>query len=208
MPIIVQTESQGQQTAVWKIEESTKTLLRQVRLTNEEQQALEGYSNENRKKEWLAVRVLLQNLRPSCPVIKYKENGKPYLTDGSEEISISHSGLFVAIALSKSHLPGIDIEQVHSRIEKIAVRFINEQEKVFLKDDTRIEQLCIIWCAKEVLYKIHPEGMLNFKSNLLVAPFKLADKGELEGIILKDNTKSTHKMHYQRIDNYLLVFTY
>lgn len=207
MPVILQTENLGQYTAVWRIEENLEALLKKVQLATEELQILESYTNENRKKEWLAVRALLQSLRPSCPVIKYKENGKPYLTDGSEEISISHSGPYIAIALSKSHLPGVDIEQASPRIKRIAERFVNEQERTFLTERTLIEQLCLIWCAKEVLYKIHPEGMLNFKNNLLVSPFTLADKGEFEGFIIKDTNRSAHKLQYLRIDNYMLVYT-
>lgn len=207
MPVILRRENKCQQTVVWKIEESIEELLKQAQLTPEERHTIEGYSNENRKKEWLAVRALLQSLRPSCPVIKYKKNGKPFLTDGSEEISISHSGAYIAIALSKHLLPGVDIELISPRIKRISERFVSEQEKAFLKEGTLIEQLCLIWCVKEVLYKIDPEGMLNFKNNLLVSPFTIGDKGKLEGTIMRDGIKSVHELYYQHIDNYMLVST-
>lgn len=208
MPIILKTESpQGQCTAVWKVTETLDQLLGKTTLTSEERKSLSFIRNENRQKEWIAVRTLLQELRPTKPIIKYHENGKPYLMDNSEEISISHSGQYIAIALSKGRTPGVDIEHVHPKITRIAERFVSDDEKKWLTEETMIEQLCLLWCAKEVLYKIHPEGMLNFKNHLLVAPFTLADKGTLEGTILKDGAESAHKLAYQRIDDYMLVYT-
>jgi 4'-phosphopantetheinyl transferase len=208
MAIILKTESpQGQCTAVWKVTETLEQLLGKTTLTSEERKSLSFIRNEARQREWIAVRTLLQELRPAKPVIKYHENGKPYLMDNTEEISISHSGQYIAIALSKGNLPGVDIEHVHTKILRIAERFVSDDEKKALQENIMVEQLCLMWCAKEVLYKIHPEGMLNFKNHLLVSPFILDGKGSLEGFILKEGAKTSHKLAYQRIDDYMLVYT-
>jgi phosphopantetheinyl transferase len=208
MPVILKFEiPEGQCTAVWKITESLEELLKRTKLTDEEKATLANYKNELRKCEWVAVRTLLQELRPLGPVIKYQQNGRPYLTDNSEEISISHSGQYIAISLGPEKNIGVDIEHIHPKIKKIAERFVNEKEKAFIKEDTLVEQLCILWCAKEVLYKTHPEGMLSFKNNLLVSPFILAENGEMEGTIIKDNHKWIHKLAYKRLNDYMLVYT-
>ncbi len=208
MPVILKNEAPGGRcTAVWQVTESLETLLGKTTLNPEERKTLAQFRNESRQREWIAVRTLLQELRPNKPVIKYKENGKPYLDNSSEEISISHSGQYIAISLSKSGIPGVDIEHIHPKIKRIADRFVSDMEKKMLNDDTLIEQLCMIWCAKEVLYKIHPEGMLNFKNHLLVLPFALGDEGMLEGHILKDNREQSHKLAFKKIGEYLLVYT-
>jgi len=209
-------ETKGQCTAVWQVTESLQTLLKTTTLTTEEQDTLQSFKNESRQGEWLAVRTLLQHLRPTCPIIKYKENGKPYLANGSEEISISHSGQYIAIALSPTigragtaHTPGVDIEHIHPKIKRIAERFLNDKEKAFLstEDTVLVEQLCTIWCVKEVLYKIHPKGMLSFKNNLLVSPFTLANEGKLEGFIIENGTQSAYNLKYKRLGEYMLVYT-
>jgi len=208
MPIVLKLDNpKGQCVSVWKTTETLEDLLQKTKLSDEERVTMNSFSNESRKREWLAVRTLLQSLRPFCPTIKYKDNGKPYLADGSEEISISHSGPYIAIALTKIGTPGVDIEQVHPKIKRIAERFVNEKEKAFIKEDTLIEQLCLLWCAKEVLYKIHPKGMLSFKNNLLVSPFILSDTGQMEGTINVNNSSSVHKLSYHKIDNCMLVYT-
>jgi len=209
MPLLLNTgNTKGQCTAVWQVTESLETLLKTTTLTIEEQDTLEGFKNESRQREWLAVRTLLQHLRPKKPVIKYKENGKPYLTDGSEEISISHSGLYIAIALSSMHVPGVDIEHIHPKIKRIAQRFLHDKEKAFLSmaENIAVAQLCTIWCVKEVLYKIHPKGMLSFKNNLLVSPFTLANEGQLEGFIIENGTQTPYSLTYKRIGEYMLVY--
>ncbi len=208
MPVILKSDAPNAQCiAVWQVTESLETLIGKTHLTAEEKKNLTLFKNESRQCEWLAVRALLQELRPDKPVIKYKENGKPFLLDGSEEISISHSGQYIAIALNKGQHPGIDIEHIHPKIKRIAERFLNDKEKAFLHDDILVEQLCLIWCAKEVLYKIHPEGMLSFKNNLLVAPFVPGNEGSLQGSIIKDGTTTEHKLVYKKLGEYMLVYT-
>jgi 4'-phosphopantetheinyl transferase len=208
MAIILKTEGpNGQCVAVWQVTETLETLLGKTTLTPEERKSLSFFKNESRQCEWLAVRALLHELRPNQPTIKYQENGKPYLLDGSEEISISHSGPYIAISLCKGQHPGIDIEHIHEKIKRIAERFLNDKEKAFIHDDIMVEQLCLIWCCKEVLYKIHPEGMLSFKNNLLVSPFSPKHEGTLQGFINKDGSSTEHKLIYKRIGDYMLVYT-
>jgi len=207
MAVILKTEYPGGVSiAVWKVTETMDELLKQTHLSAAEEESFNTSKNEARKKEWLAVRALLQQLRPARPVIKYKENGKPYLSGSPEGISISHSGQYIAIALGKQAQTGVDIEQIHPKIKRIAERFVNEKEKVFLKESILLEQLCLIWCAKEVLYKMHPAGMLNFKSNLFVSPFDVTEKGEIEGHIIENSTDKLYMLAYQKIDNYMLVY--
>jgi 4'-phosphopantetheinyl transferase len=208
MPAILKINGQnGQQTGVWEITEQQNELLKKVILTEAEKAVLLSYKSSGRRLQWLAVRALLQEFRPTNPVIEYKENGKPFFYTHNEEISISHSGKLAAIALHPTNIPGVDAEEIHPRIKKIASRFLNNEEEAYLEENTIIEQLCIIWAAKEVLYKIHTEGMLSFKENLFISPFELKDNGQLKGTIKKDKDISNHIMMYKKVSNYVLVYT-
>lgn len=208
MPVILETSTPSGLTAgVWQITENENELLKLANLTGEEKQLFLSFKNEGRRLQWLAVRALLSSFLSPRPTIAYQENGKPYLPGRKEDISISHSGTLAAIALSPSGTPGIDVEEIHPKIHKIAERFINSEENKYLQQNTLTEQLCIIWAAKEVLYKIHPEGLLSFKENLSVGPFTLADNFQLKGTINKDGKITHHKLTCTKLGNYVLVYT-
>ncbi|HTB07725.1 MAG TPA: 4'-phosphopantetheinyl transferase superfamily protein [Bacteroidia bacterium] len=208
MPAIIKIDSpDGQLTGVWEITEPENELLKKVALTEAEKATLATFKATARRLQWLAVRALLQEFRTNNPVIEYKENGKPFFADHSEEISISHSGKLAAIALHASKTPGVDAEELHPRIHKIASRFINSEEQAYMEDNTLLEQLCTIWAAKEVLYKIHPKGLLSFRENFLISRFNMADTGTIKGTIRKGNIATEHNMAYKKVGNYILVYT-
>ncbi len=71
---------------------------------------LSQITSENRKREWLTVRVLLKEMLGEEKEILYTSTGKPYLSDNSYQISISHTKGLVAIALHSKMKVGIDIE--------------------------------------------------------------------------------------------------
>ena len=206
-PLLKINDPNGLSAGVWEITETHDELLKKAALSAEEKKVLDSYKNEGRRMQWLAVRALLGEFMSPRPVIEYKENGKPFLPGRKEHISISHSGKLAAIALHNTINPGIDVEEIHPKINKIAHRFVSDTEMSYLNQDTLTEQLCIIWAAKEVLYKTNTEGMLSFKQNLSVSRFKLADKTEFQGTIHKDGIITTHKLLCQKINNYILVYT-
>jgi 4'-phosphopantetheinyl transferase len=208
MPVILKMPGEeGPRIAVWEITETEKELLSKILLSYKEENTFYTIKSEQRKQEWLAVRALLQELLPERPEILYKENGKPYLMGNSTHISISHSGKYVAISLHPSAVPGVDIELIHPRVQKISSKFINDSERAFLNEKNLIEQLCIIWCCKEVLYKIHPEGMLRFKENLVIEPFVYEGSGNLKGTIITHEETSYYNLNYKTINNYILVYS-
>src|SRR6185312_1424508 len=170
MPVILKENTpNGLQIGVWEITETEKNLFEKANLSKEEENTLSSFKNEGRRLQWLAVRALLCEFLHPRPTIAYQENGKPFFIDSKTEISISHSGKHAAIALSSSIVPGIDIEEIHPKILKIAHRFTNKEEESYLAEETLVAQLSVIWAAKEVLYKTYPHGMLSFKENLLVS---------------------------------------
>jgi 4'-phosphopantetheinyl transferase len=208
MPVILKkTTPNGLLIGVWEITEPYNELLKMAALNPEESATLNSFKNENRRMQWLAVRTLLSEFISPRPTILYKENGKPFLPGNTMDISISHSGNMAAISLNKNKPTGIDIEEIHTKIHKIATRFVNNAEMAYLNQTTLTEQLCIVWAAKEVLYKIYPEGMLSFKENLSVDGFQLTDNIDLKGTITKEGKSQVYKLVSHKIKNYVLVYT-
>ena len=214
MPLkIIKNISISEKIAVWEITEQEAELLSPLKLTNNEKKILTGFGNKTRRLQWLAIRNLLKMFHPSG-ILEYSLTGKPYLADNMENISVSHTGKYAAISLNKSGATGIDIEAINNRILKIEGRFVNEMEKNYLTTEMRVEQLCMIWSAKEVLFKMSewiPMGQdtpgISFKENFFVKSFVLGDKGELETEVNRKNVKSIIRMEFLKFDNHILVYS-
>ena len=151
--------------------------------------------------------MLLKNVIPDFKFLTNTESGKPIIPDSKVNLSITHSGFIVGIAISSVSSPGIDIELVNPKIHKIAERFVNPSEWDFIKEPNCTEKLYILWCAKETLFKMYSKGNLSFKNNLIIQPFHYADIGILTGEIITDRVTSAYKMHFKRIEGYMLVYS-
>jgi phosphopantetheinyl transferase (holo-ACP synthase) len=104
------------------------------------------------------------------PAIVYNEYGKPFLKNGFQ-VSISHSGNLIALIVSERHPVGIDIERLRESIIRTSQKFVSVNERSELGEENEIEKLHIIWGAKEVLFKMYEIGEVDFKKDLLIAPF-------------------------------------
>jgi len=208
MPVILKIDHPGgQRTAVWEITEDENSLLQMASLDKAGIETFSLLSNPGRRLEWLAVRALLKQLYSATNTIDYLENGKPILVNSTDKISISHSGKMVSMALHPIKNPGIDIEVLRPRIINIAERFLAELEKIHLGPNPSIEQLTIMWGAKEVLFKVYGQGGISFKNDFEIKPFELSSKGKLEGLIHKGDDNQTIPMEYQKIGEFILVQT-
>lgn len=190
---------------IWTIEEDYETLLSMVSLTNNEIETLNGFQSYQRKLEWLSVRALINNmLEKNCSIV-YNIDRKPFLSDNSHNISISHSRNLTSVFLSKSKRVGIDLEFMSHQIHNIAHKFINEEKEIINKDCERLH-LYIHWCAKEALYKICDKKDINFKNNLTILPFEPANKGKLTGLVNNIYGHDSFEMEYFIVDGYAVVW--
>ena len=89
MPLLM--KHTGPLWGIWKIEESSEVLLSLLRNREEHLPQLELIRTEQRRREWLACRVLLQELTGGPVCVAYRPNGAPYLSGSSLHISISHT---------------------------------------------------------------------------------------------------------------------
>ncbi len=167
---------------------------------------LNGFNNENRKLEWLSVRQLLAELtNPEVDII-YNNERKPFLSDNSFNISISHSKNFTSIILSKKKKVGVDLEYMSHRISSISHKFINENENITTNPDLLRYHLYIHWCAKEALYKICDKQEINFKENLIIESFEPTVYGIVKGYVKTNNLNESFDLNFFRLNNYIIAW--
>ncbi len=188
---------------VWKIEESFDELFKNTPLTNKSEKRLLSMKSELHQRGFLSVRHLLKEAGYTDFDLYYTENGKPHLKDG-KHISITHSFTFSALIISDVEV-GIDIEKNREKIKIIQHKFVNFERGFIHQDDDYIEQLTVIWGAKESLYKIYPHGGLTFKNDIDINSFQIADKKTTGFIKVKDWDKN-YEIRFEQIDGFTLVY--
>lgn len=94
------------------------------------------------------------------------ERGKPYLGApwNAQQVSWSHSGELLLLALGPARDLGVDVEQyrLRPRMMDIAQRFFHPSELDWLRaqdDAQRTGAFVRLWCAKEALLKAHGQGI-------------------------------------------------
>ena len=190
---------------LWEIEEDFDYLFSKVNLDEEEKNTLFSFKNPARQVEWLSVRALLNELTQKESKIIYNEERKPFLSDYSQNISISHSNKLTSVFLSKDKRVGIDLEYMSHRINNIAYKFINPNE--YITSNKAFEQLhlYIHWCAKEALYKICDKENINFKDNITIKPFEIEHEGFITGVHHDEGIYDEFQLKYMLRNNYVIV---
>ena len=117
------------------------------------------------KKQFLAVRKLIQLNRISLDSLRYSPEGIPFLKNETN-ISISHSKGYSSIAISPKPV-GIDIQDFRDKILNISKKFINSKERDLI-DTSSIKELTLVWCIKEATYKVHGKPGLDFKGEIKI----------------------------------------
>ena len=172
--------------AIWHITESADELYALLS-THRYDAQLADKTNEARRAEWLAVRLLVKELFGPEAEVAYHPSGRPYLKDSAIHISISHTRGYAAVAYSTDRLIGLDIERIADRIERIADRFTSPAEAGYINSYEQQERLLyhlINWSAKETLYKLFDSSSLaEFKEVFYIAPYPLAECGTMEATV-------------------------
>ncbi len=171
--------------AIWKIEESIKTLSGGISLTQNSRTRIASMKSELHQKGYLSIRHLLALEGYTDFDLYYDKNGKPHLKDGNH-ISITHSFQFTAIIISDLEV-GIDIEKQRRKIITIAPKFTPVEEYASVKkQQDLIRKLTVVWCAKESLYKSFAIKGISFLQHIYVEDFNLSEK------------KTTAHVHYKK----------
>ena len=206
MPIYRTYKQGGLTVGVWKVEESVEQLRSMFQDFSIYEEGFSRFSAESRKREWLAVRVLLKELCGEEKVIAYHSSGKPYLADGSMCVSFSHTRGYVAVALHPSAEVGIDIEQYGTRVQKVASRFIRDDERVSIESGDEIYGLLLHWSAKETMFKLMEDEAVDFVRHLHILPFTQKENGEFEACEYRSGNNRKFLIHYDTHPDYVLTF--
>lgn len=193
--------------AVWKIEEEPEFYRAGLILNDWETNYLNNITHPKRKLTWLASRFLLKQLIDTDVFVEllFDEHGKPYVTNFDIFVSLSHSNEHAAAIVSKSFEVGIDVEEPHRKIEIIKNKFLSTVELNNIGETQVQQQLLIYWSAKEVMYKIYGKRKLEFKDDMYVKPFLLNERGDINGILMKNGLVAEYHMHYLLNTDFTLV---
>lgn len=214
---------------LWHLTETPADLWPQLANASTYAPLLPARADGPRQAQWLAGRVLVQQLLGSLipagwplAVLRNDETGRPFLTGLQQPaISLSHSGEWVAALLAPPGTAlGIDVEVVRDKAQRIARKFLNEQELADLAHvtlagtalDTPPQELfSLLWSAKETLYKLAGQRGIIFRDNLLLdlpaGPW--AVPGTLPARLWLNNHISRHQICYLRpAAGYVLTYCY
>ncbi|SRR5258708_24434842 len=190
--------------ALWHITESEETLNAMAA----PDVCPDDIVNRFKRMEWLCGRILLKKLAEEAGLsyqgLLKDQFGKPFLDQNSHHISLSHAYPYVAAQIDFQAV-GIDVEQPKEKLLRIAPRVLNKKEVEDAGND--ITKICIYWCAKEALYKIHGKGGISFSRHLNIEPFEMKQAGPLTGKISTKEMDQLINLVYAIEDDFVLVYT-
>lgn len=194
--------------ALWKIDEQADELIAQLQLKDHETTYLESLNNGKRNLHWLSTRVLLRTMLHTQDYIdcKVDEHGKPYLANFPQFISLSHSFDYAAVMVSENRPVGIDIELIKDKIERIAHKFMNDEELSFIDPLNRTEQLYACWCAKEAIYKLQGKKNVSFLHNIRLKDFDYQQEGSIRASLELEDSRKDFEVRYQKMDGYMIGY--
>ncbi len=193
---------------IWEITEDFQSLYSMLEFSPAEKETLAGFKSHSRKLEWLSVRVLLLEMAGPGIKIYYNSNKKPFLTDGSYYISISHSYKLTSIMVSRKHRVGLDLEHVSNKISTLAGKFLTPGEVSAINENCRKYHVYIYWCAKEALYKICDKQNINFREDIISDPFVPANQGVITGKVHTRSIKEDFVLQYFKYHEYAIVWCF
>ncbi len=157
-----------------------------------------------RELEKSATSFLLEKLFNKPLQLEYNAEGKPQLREEKCHISISHSHDKLVIICNTLCDTGVDVELIRDKVLKIKNKFLSVVELEEAKDN--VEKLIIYWAAKETLYKVYGLKEVEFAKHLFIHPFTLNPAGTLIGEINLESFRKKFNLHYERLEDYMLVY--
>lgn len=186
--------------AIWKRDESISYFLENMSLDERELSQIYGMVH-TRILEWLSTRYLLKLiLKDTGNTVFLKDQfGKPYISMSDKFISLSHSGKWVAAAVSD--LPvGIDVEKISEKALRIKDKFASESE--LETEEADAIHLSKLWTIKEAAYKAYGKKGLVFKDQI-----RLKSGDECEILIDKNKTLD-YFVYSQMFEDHIVSIAY
>lgn len=207
MPAVKILDIENGKLGIWKFQESSEELQQIFRFSEKEKEEFQSVKYEHRKREFLTIRLLLEQMLGEKIEIFYSADGKPQLKNKSLFISISHSADMAVVLLSEKNA-GVDVENIHRSTEKIATRFLSENELIEINNSHKPQlQRMLYWCAKEAAFKFSVWPEIEFKSQINIHKFGMnAEGGIFSGQLSKKLPHINLTFHYFFIENNVVVY--
>jgi len=206
MPFAKKIETENGLIGIWEITESAGSLISAFRFTENEEIEFKKFSGEKRQKEYLATRLLLQNILGKKTEVIYHETRRPLLKDSTLNISISHSADYVVVFISND-LCGIDVENVHRNIDRVTKRFLHPEELAWIENSNQCQQLKMIhWGAKEAIFKCSCQNGIQFDKQIFINPFEIGKTDFFSGILTGKNQNAHYILRYFDFGNNMVVY--
>ncbi|MCX6287059.1 MAG: 4'-phosphopantetheinyl transferase superfamily protein [Bacteroidetes bacterium] len=229
MPLIFEKILPFARLGIWNILEDEAFLRTAAMAIPEDLEVVDTYKNESRRKQWFACRALLAHLLQLPSVnIRYDEFGKPSLEGFSGHISLSHTSEYAAVLVDHKCPAGIDIEKLKPRIERVAARFLQEEELVHIRQMAKrqldeisrdewtegqchpqTELLYLYWCSKEALYKFYGKPSVDLKNDIYIGAFDYFcnSQATFAARVRVPEGVGSHDLQFKRIGDHMLVYT-
>jgi len=209
MPLILHENIDNGEIGLWKVSEEIETLLLLANLSAPDAITYAGISALHRQKEWLATRALLNELIKEPKLIKYHNDGRPFIENSLTNISISHSTGYISILLNSKSIPGIDIELLNRKVGKVGSRFLspNELEYCNIEAELANHRMLVHWCAKEAIFKMVPFSNIEFATDIRIIISNYSeDAGSFQGIFNYKSGAIPITLYYKIIGEVLMVW--
>ncbi len=211
MPLVLKKRVQDFILGVWKITEPVNKLEQLFTFSENEITEYTQITNSQRKREWLASRILVTEVMKQKIVVGKTIDGQPFVKDNSAKISISHSRELAVVLISNTEKqPGIDTESLARDIEKVAQRFLSDREWKNCLTGNKQLKFILHWCAKEALFKAMPYNNIDFAKHLHI---HLNGEPASSGIInctYINHSKKRHsiQLFYFIFENQMIAYTF
>jgi phosphopantetheinyl transferase len=189
---------------IWEINEDEKFFLSKLSLTYREIDIIKSKKTSIKKIEFLSVRYLLRLLKINPNDLTYSKDGAPQLKTGNN-ISISHCKGYSTVLISEKKC-GIDIETYRNNILNIKDKFINDKD-VKQIDSSSVNDLILIWCLKESVYKAEKIPGLNFKNEIFVESINKEEKNA-KTVVKKFNYDKSYTCNLLFDPNYICTIVF
>ncbi len=191
---------------IWELSEDAVSLADKFIFWGSEKKEFENIKAGRRKKEYLAVRLLLLELLGTKVKISYDDYGRPAIKGSGLNLSISHSNDLAVVFISPLKI-GIDVEGSERKIEKVASRFLHESEKSFISTCMdRQKTTILLWCAKEAIYKCSEIQGIDFSKEIIISPFSAEQGTAFTGRTVCGGKSIFYRLKYFDFKNNLVVF--
>ncbi|MCB0481884.1 MAG: 4'-phosphopantetheinyl transferase superfamily protein [Flavobacteriales bacterium] len=200
---IQKLELENQSIYYWFCSHSSDALRKEITLSEEEVVMFTGFTHERRRKEFLAVRVLLKAFS-GHEKIYYDTNGRPFLKSG-KKISVSHSHGVVMLGVCNSEI-GVDVEKISPKIERIKHKFLNDLEFQWYNS---LETLTLIWSVKEAIFKLYSKIVfLEFAKDICVIELSQNEEPSFVRVkVLKSGFENEFSLGYFKKEGFIFTFT-